>query len=119
MPQQRLLALVLIGALVDLADIQRPIRAVEAAYAAHVVAVLCVLLAPEAVARVLDDLVWQRQAVEVAALGAIWAAPARKVDAAETVAGRVGPCVACVASDDASGLRERLAGVSFVTGTSS
>lgn len=111
-PQQRLLALLLIGALVDLAHIQRTVGPVEGPDTAHVVAVLGMLLAPEAVARVLDDLVGQREAMQVTALGAVGTASARKVEAAEAVAGRVGAGVACVARDDAAGLGERLAVVS-------
>lgn len=59
MPQQRLLCLILIRALVDLGNVQRPVRTVERTHSTHVIAVLCVLFSSEAVARVVDQLVRQ------------------------------------------------------------
>lgn len=67
--KQSLLALILVRALVHLANVECAVGSIEGADATHVIAVLSVLLAPEAIPRVVDQLGRIRQAVEIAALG--------------------------------------------------
>lgn len=112
MAQQAISRQILIRTLVHFADIQRPVRPVEASNSSHVITIFRVLLPTKAISRVVYVLSRDWQAMEEITLSTIWTPSTSKEETDHAVARGIGTSVSCISGNHTSCLRKCLPSVS-------